>query len=140
MVFLKSMKALFSIFCLGFFALGFSSCSKEAGTGGFASVSGVIWTQDWDNTFSIINSEFPAMDEDVYLMYGTDSIPSEDVKTSYNGWYNFSYLQPGKYTLYVYSNRYITPGNTNKLEPLLVPFEITDKREKVVLDTITIKR
>jgi hypothetical protein len=80
------------------------------------------------------------MDEHVYLMYGTDSIPSEDIKTSCNGWFNFSYLHPGKYTLYVYSNRYITPGNTNKLEPLLVPFEITDKREKIVLDTITIKR
>jgi hypothetical protein len=134
------MKPILFSFSLCLLVFGFSSCTKESGTGGFASVSGVVWTQDWDNTFSIINSEFPAMDEDVYLMYGTDSIPSEDVKTSYNGWFSFPFLQPGKYTLYVYSNRYITPGNTNKLEPVLIPFEIKDKREKLVLDTIVIKR
>ena len=134
------MKPILFLFSLCLIAFGFASCTKESGTGGFASVSGVVWTQDWDNTFSIINSEFPAMDEDVYLMYGTDSIPSEDVKTSYNGWFSFPFLQPGKYTLYVYSNRYITPGNTNKLEPVLIPFEIKDKREKLVLDTIVIKR
>jgi hypothetical protein len=134
------MKPILFSFSLCLLVFGLSSCTKESGTGGFASVSGVVWTQDWDNTFSIINSEFPAMDEDVYLMYGTDSIPSEDVKTSYNGWFSFPFLQPGKYTLYVYSNRYITPGNTNKLEPVLIPFEIKDKREKLVLDTIVIKR
>ena len=134
------MKPILFSFSLCLIAFGFASCTKESGTGGFASVSGVVWTQDWDNTFSIINSEFPAMDEDVYLMYGTDSIPSEDVKTSYNGWFSFPFLQPGKYILYVYSNRYITPGNTNKLEPVLIPFEIKDKREKLVLDTIVIKR
>ena len=134
------MKDLFSSFCLGLLVFGMSSCAKEPGTGGFASVSGVLWTQDWDNTFSIINSEYPAMDEDVYLMYGSDSIPSEDVKTSYNGWFTFPYLHPGKYSLLVYSNRYITPGNTNKIEPILVPFEIKEQREKLILDTIIIKR
>jgi hypothetical protein len=115
-------------------------CSKEPGNGGLATVSGVIWEQDWDNTFSVINSEYPAMDEDVYLIYGDHQTYDDDVKTTFNGAFQFDYLFPGKYSLYVYSDRAITPGNTSKVEPIVVSFEIKDKREKVVLDTIIIKK
>ncbi len=129
---------LFSLFLLS--GLSLSGCQKDPGIGGFARVSGVIWVEDWNAGFTAIQSTYAAMDEDVYLVFGEDITYGADEKTSYNGAYTFKYLYPGKYKVYAYSDRLETAGNTSKTEPILLEFEIKEKRQEVTLDTIVIKK
>jgi len=120
--------------------LVFSGCQKEAGIGGFAKVSGVIWVEDWNASFTTIQSTYAAMDEDVYLIFGDELTYGADEKTNYNGAFSFKYLYPGKYKVYAYSDRLETPGNTSKVEPIIIEFEITEKKQDLKLDTIVIKK
>lgn len=117
-----------------------SACSKDPGIGGFAEVSGVVWVEDWNASFTAIQSTYPAMDEDVFLVFGDELVVGEDTKTNFNGNYRFKFLYPGKYKLYAYSDRLETVGNTNQQEPVIIEFEITEKYQKLQLDTLVVKR
>lgn len=120
--------------------LGLSGCTPDPGLGGMAKVTGVVMVEDWNSTFTSINSVYPAMREDVYLVFGEEPTFGEDVETHFDGTYRFQYLYPGKYTLYAYSDRLATPGNTNMREPVKLTFEITEKRQMLSLDTLFIRK
>lgn len=117
-----------------------AACTPDAGLGGMATVTGVVMVEDWNSTFTSINSTYPAMREDVFLVFGDEPTFGEDVETHFDGTYRFQYLYPGKYTLYAYSDRLATPGNTNTREPVKLSFEITEKRQMLTLDTLFIRK
>ncbi len=48
-------------------------------------------------------TEYPAPDEDVWIVYGNNVSPDERVRTNYDGEFEFQFLRPGEYTIYVYS-------------------------------------
>ncbi|MGD9993405.1 MAG: hypothetical protein AB7S69_08905 [Salinivirgaceae bacterium] len=79
------------------------ACEKPEGTGGTSSIVGRVWVRDYNADFSRVVSEYWGEEEDVYIIYGNDSIHSDDAETSYNGYYRFNYLQNGEYTIFVYS-------------------------------------
>lgn len=118
----------------------FGGCTPDAGLGGMATVTGVVMVEDWNPTFTSINSVYPAMREDVFLVFGDEPTFGEDVETHFDGTFRFQYLYPGKYTVYAYSDRLATPGNTNMREPVVMSFEITEKRQILTLDTLVIRR
>lgn len=117
-----------------------ASCTPDPGLGGMATVTGVVMVEDWNSTFTNINSVYPAMREDIFLVFGDEPTFGEDVETHFDGTYRFQYLYPGKYTLYAYSDRLATPGNTNTREPVKLTFEITEKRQILSLDTLYIRK
>lgn len=83
----------------------------------------------------------PAVDWDVYLVYG-DQIGFDDrTRTDYNGQYKFEFLREGNYTVYAYSedtiNGPINNGNILDL-PIVHLVEITKKRQTVVVPEITV--
>lgn len=117
-----------------------ASCTPDPGLGGMATVTGVVMIEDWNSTFTNINSVYPAMREDIFLVFGDEPTFGEDVETHFDGTYRFQYLYPGKYTLYAYSDRLATPGNTNTREPVKLTFEITEKRQILTLDTLYIRK
>jgi hypothetical protein len=96
------MKLLFSLL-VSVVIVVLTSCEKKEGVGGTSTIAGKIWVKDYTEDFSILKAEYWAEEEDVYIIYGSDSIYSDKTKTNYDGSYWFQYLNEGEYTIYVYS-------------------------------------
>jgi|LauGreDrversion2_3_1035106.scaffolds.fasta_scaffold01442_2 hypothetical protein len=114
-----------------------SSCKKVEGSGGGATIKGIIQEQKYNALGNII-AEYPGSDIDVYLIYGTtDQFYDEDVKTSYDGSFVFNYLQKGTYTVFVYEDDATQPSGKNVVKQT---FEITEKGQIIDLNTINIRK
>ena len=96
-------KYLISIGVLAFLVLCFTSCSKEAGEGGTSSVFGKVYVKDYNSTYTVLQDEYYAPEEDVYIVYGDDRTFSDRVNTNYDGTFEFKYLRKGIYHIYAYS-------------------------------------
>lgn len=113
----------------------FQSCSKVEGPGGSSSIKGKIHINVYDVAGNLIN-DYDAPDEDVFLIYGEeDTFYDEDVKTSYDGSFEFNYLQKGKYRLFVYQDCNTCASGE---EAVFVDVEITDKKTTTDVGTINI--
>ena len=123
-----------------FVLLNFWSCKKTAGEGGNSSIKGKVLTEEWNKTFTVKNFEYPGADEYVYIIYGDDVSYGDRIKTSYDGAFEFKYLRPGNYKVYVYSQQYQTSTNQSPFTPVLKEVEITKKKEVLDLGTLVIKR
>ena len=112
-----------------------ASCNKEPGVGGLATISGKVYVYDVNGTFTDTLSEYYAMDERVYIIYGTDdSTYDEDFRTSLDGSFEFNYLTPGSYTLYAYSDT----TNASGFTPVTKTVTITDSKEQLYIGNINI--
>src|SRR6266550_2043561 len=82
-----------------------SSCKKAAGEGGQATITGKIWVEEWTSSFTVHNpaDDHYGADYDVYIIYGNDATYGNRVKSGPTGIYEFKYLRPGSYSIYVYS-------------------------------------
>jgi hypothetical protein len=78
------------------------SCTKE-GTGGKASISGVIYEKLVDHNGKEVETRI-AQDKKVFIKYGENSSSDDDTETSSEGIYEFNYLTKGDYTLYTYTD------------------------------------
>jgi len=116
---------------------GTAACKKTAGEGGNSSIRGNVFTENWNGTFTIKNSEYPSADVEVYIIYGDNVSYSERIRTNYNGEYEFKYLRRGKYKIYVYSKDK-TLQSKSGIVAVIKDVEITKKKETVVVDQITI--
>ena len=97
------MKKYFFIFST--IALTLFSCSKEEGEGGRSSISGKVHMTDVkDAEPNIVLGEYDAPDYDVYIIYGDkDDVYDDDMKTNYDGTFQFKNLREGSYRVYVYT-------------------------------------
>jgi len=118
-----------------------ASCSKEAGEGGNSSIRGrlekdirVVLSNPGTYQYTV-----EAADEDVYIVYGDHVSPDNRVKTNYDGEFEFLYLRPGKYRVYVFSKD--TTG-VSGVDPnhmvISQDVEITDKKQVLDLPVFTI--
>lgn len=128
------MKLLFSFVISTLILSGFSSCTKTEGPGGAATIAGKIRKE------KIIAGQsyyYDAVDEDVYLIYGSENtFYDDDIKTSFDGSFEFNYLEKGNYQFFVYSDcNSCLSGDTVLIQDVV----ISDKKERVDLGTITIK-
>lgn len=117
----------------------FFSCTQPEGIGGNSHIKGKIMVKYYNNDFSELLSDQiePAKDEDVYLLFGNDSVVGEDVKTSFTGDFEFEYLWPGNYKLYYYSDD--TTGQST--EPVAIIKEFTlGKNETLDLGNLIINK
>ena len=80
---------------------------------------------------------YDAVDEDVYLIYGSENtFYDDDIKTSFDGSFEFNYLEKGNYQFFVYSDcNSCLSGDTVLIQDVV----ISDKKERVDLGTITIQ-
>lgn len=115
----------------------FVSCQKPEGEGGKATIRGSIWTEDWNNTFTVLQSEYPSADVDVYIIYGEDVSYSQRKRANYNGQYEFKYLRPGNYKIYVYSKDKNLQSPSGQVA-VIKEVKINNRKETVNVDTITI--
>lgn len=122
------------------FLLVLSSCKKEAGVGGKASIKGFVWYKEYNSNFSTLQLEHEGYDEYVYIIYGDEVSYGDRIKTSYDGRFEFKYLRPGKYKVYCYSK---DPTDKDNLKPektmvVMQEIEITSKKQVAETDTLTI--
>lgn len=80
-----------------------ASCEKEEGTGGNNSITGKVYVRDYNANFTILEEQYTAKDEDVFIVYGDDEVYGDKTSTHLDGTYRFDYLREGKYTIYAYS-------------------------------------
>lgn len=114
----------------------FSSCTKEAGEGGLASIKGkvvknvrLILTNPASFQYAV-----PAADYDVFIVYGDNVSPNDRIWTNFDGEFEFEGLRTGSYTVYVYS-RDTTGVLGVDPERMVVKtnVEVQDRSEDVVL-------
>jgi hypothetical protein len=80
------------------------SCKKVEGEGGTATIIGVVTTKNYNGAGELI-ATYPAADEDIFIVYGSNTEGYDDkTSTSYDGSFKFSYLTPGEYKVYIYSD------------------------------------
>jgi hypothetical protein len=81
----------------------FEIYESDEDTWGTATIVGRVLMQNWDANYTYINSEYYKADENVYLIFGNDSIYTKHFSTDYNGYYRFTNLPLGNYTVYALS-------------------------------------
>jgi len=113
------------------------SCAKEAGEGGNSSIYGKIIAHNYNAEFTTLKGIYPAADEDVFIIYGDDRSCSDRVSTSYDGVYEFKYLRPGDYTIYVYSKD-STLTLPSGMYAVLQKVSISDKKQSVEAEEMKI--
>jgi hypothetical protein len=128
------MKKLLSFSILFFI---FSSCAKYEGEGGSSTIKAVVVEQKYNSLGNVI-AEYPIADQDVYIIYGNENtFYDDDVKTSYDGSFEFRYLKKGNYKVFVYEDCNTCPSGVKEV---IIPVEITKNNEIKNLDTIYIKK
>lgn len=129
------MKNLF-LLALGI-TLTISACKKPAGEGGQASIKGRVYVRNYNTAFTVLNDQYYAQGEQVYIIYGDETAVGNNVRTSYDGSFEFPYLRKGNYKVYVLSKD-STSSALSKTVEVLRNVTITKKKEVITLPTLTI--
>lgn len=121
-------------------SLFYLSCKKPAGTGGNSSVKGTVVLEDWNSTLTTMKYQYPAVDSDVYIIYGSDVSYGDKIKTNGNGEYEFKYLRKGNYKIYAISKEKV--GTTGDTKDIAVSVDVTISKNKQSVEAtqITIKQ
>jgi hypothetical protein len=80
------------------------SCDKSEGLGGTGSIAGVIVEHFYNDDFSELLASAPAVDEEIFILFGSDQTPGDRVNTGTSGDFRFDYLYPGNYQIYYRSD------------------------------------
>jgi len=91
------------VFLLFLFVLLPLSCQKSEGLGGTGSIAGTIKEQFFNDDYSLLIYEKPAVDEEVYIVFGSNKELGNRVRTNQLGQFRFKYLYPGNYQVYFIS-------------------------------------
>ena len=111
------------------------SCRKVEGPGGSVTITGIVVER---NHVGNAVFEYPAADQDVYLIYGSEnSFYDDDIKTSFDGSFEFRYLQKGDYQVFVYEEDNAEPSGTSEI---LIPINASENNQVITLDTIYINK
>lgn len=132
------MRTIFLIFAAAALAFG---CKKTPGDGGLATIRGKVveelrFVLTNPGTFA---AEYSAPDEDVWIVYGNNVSPDERVRTNYDGEFEFQFLRPGEYTIYVYSRD--TTGSPNVAPtrmPIIRTVTIDERRQDLDIGELRI--
>ena len=112
-----------------------TSCKKGPGEGGRASITGKVYTVNYNSTMAVPVDSGYLGGQKVYILYGDETAVGKSQDTNNDGAYEFSYLRKGKYKVYVYSKT-----AQNKLDSAMIQEgEITDKKQILELLDFKIK-
>ena len=118
-----------------------ASCVQTPGEGGRASIVGHVQ----EEARTVLNNPnsaapqgaYPATDRNVFLIYGDNLGPDDQVETNHEGDFVFPWLRPGNYTVYVYSEDTSTTVPPRDMV-VLQQVTIASAKETLVLDTLRI--
>ena len=107
-----------------------SSCKKEEGEGGKASITGNILVKKYNSTGTLIIGEYAGAYEEVYIIYGDNIAYGNKIEANPEGKYEFKYLQRGNYKIYAYSKDSTGDVSAAKFA-IIKEVSITDKKQTV---------
>jgi len=81
-----------------------TACQKEPGFGGTGAIHGTIVEKFYNDDYSVFLYEQPAVDEEVFILFGEENVLGDRIFTSITGEFRFDYLYPGSYQLYYESD------------------------------------
>ncbi len=118
----------------------FNSCKKIEGQGGSSTIKGVINVKKYSVVGSLV-AEYPGAEVDVYIIYGEgNTFYNDRIKTSYDGSFEFNYLEEGDYTVFVYEDNNDIINYPGGSSAVLVTTSISGKKTTVDLGTIDTKK
>jgi hypothetical protein len=88
---------------LGVLVLLLAACEKEPGIGGTGAIQGTIMEKFFNDDYTMLLDERPAVDEEVFILFGDDKVLGDRVFTSNTGEFRFEFLYPGNYEIYYQS-------------------------------------
>ena len=115
------------------------ACEQVPGEGGRASIVGHV--QEEARTVLTQPSSappYPATDHNVFLIYGDNVGPDDNVETNHEGDFVFPWLRPGEYTVYVYSEDTLPLFNNAPDIAIVREFEIEAGEEAVDIGALRI--
>ena len=123
------MKLLNTILCASILTV---SCKKE-GTGGRASISGVIYEVLIDHNGDEVERRV-AQDKKVFISYGDNTVVNDDVDSDGQGEFKFDYLTRGDYTISAYSDCIVCSTEEDVIEhSLTVSKTDQDVKQDIVI-------
>ena len=126
-----SLSLIFATFLL------FNSCKKVEGQGGSSTIKGLINVKQY-TLVGTLSAEYPGAELDVYIVYGAgNTFYNDKTKTSYDGSFEFNYLEEGDYTIFVYEDDNSVASGKKEI---LVTTTIDSKKSTVDLGTIDTKK
>ena len=126
-------------FCLlfPFTLLLLLSCKKQEGIGGTSTITGKVITRQYNANFTQLIEQYPATDEDVFIIYGDDPVYGDKVSTNYDGTYRFEYLREGNYSVYAYSEDSANYPTQHEI-PVIKRIHIKGKNQTITVEDIII--
>ncbi|MBN1184029.1 MAG: hypothetical protein JXB49_17175 [Bacteroidales bacterium] len=109
------------------------SCNKEEGPGGFSKITGTLVVKELNKDKQVIKS-YLAAGEDIYITYGSNAYFDDDAETSNNGFFQFSNLTAGDYTIWYYTDD--TSAYTGDNQTFISKKVSVGKKETISLDTL----
>jgi len=88
----------------GLILLLLCSCEKKEGLGGTASISGNITEKFYNDDYTLLIHEKPAVDEEVFIVFGDEKALGSRARTNQHGQFMFKYLYPGSYEVFFLSD------------------------------------
>jgi len=132
-----SKKLLFTFIIL--LSLLISSCKKVEGSGGSSNIKGKITALDYNGAGIYQNKTYDAMNHDVFIVYGEGNTTHDDkIETSYDGTFEFKYLEKGVYTIFTYEKCFDAACSSGT-DVILKTVTISKNKETVNVGTIEIK-
>ena len=114
-----------------------TGCNKVEGPCGAATIKGIIHVQEYDGANNLIN-EYDAPKFDVYIIYGNEEGETyfdDDIETSFDGSFEFNYLEPGNYQIFVYEDCNTCQSGR---EAKMIDVTISEKKDIIDLGTINV--
>jgi len=96
----RSISGLFLIATLFLLMMLPSSCEKIEGRGGTGSISGILTEHFYNDDYSSLILQKPAVDEEIFILYGDEQSVGDREVTGVSGEFRFKYLYPGSYYIY----------------------------------------
>jgi len=108
---------------------GLSACKKVEGEGGTSTIKGKIYIHNYNSVGTLI-SEYDGAKEDVFIIYGDkDQTYDDKMDASYDGSFEFKYLENGTYTIFAYEDCAECPSAEKE-----VKITVTIDKKKSVID------
>lgn len=111
-----------------------TACKKEPGEGGLATIQGKLYAYEYNNYGEVIDSGYLA-GERVFISYGNNGNADDDVRTSYDGSFQFEWLQKGEYAVWSISRCDSCPLSQTYTKQVIT---IDERRETVTTPDLII--
>ena len=110
----------------------FAACKKGAGEGGRAFIKGKVYIKNYTAPPGpfILQDEYYAQGENVFIVYGDEPGVGKNVKTSFDGSFQFEYLRKGKYKVFALSDDTSSTINS-KTKEIIANVEIKNATETI---------